>query len=201
MVTFGVIVSRQPDHSAPCSPLPATSHVTKFPVVHPLSIQQVTKCFSRNSFVLKTIHFDGGCVPPLLALHHDRRPLDYLSPIPYPLSPFFSNSCALLCTFLHPSKTQLFCFHAIPHSLPKTTRGGGTPTPSTRIKMTQASTNAISASDTRHRLYSHSTRGEVSPHTRFASHPCRFLVNYSDPILHRVGPSGRFPCSTQRPRS
>jgi hypothetical protein len=102
---------------------------------------------------------------------------------------------------LHSSKTQLFSFQAIPHSLPKTTRGGGTPTLSTRIKMTQASTDAISASDTRHRLHSHSTRGEVSPHTRFASHPCRFLVNYVDPILHRVGPAGHFPHSTRGPRS
>src|ERR1700719_1121937 len=39
--------------------------VTKSPVVHPLSIQQLTKCVPPNSFVLITIHFDGGvCVPP-----------------------------------------------------------------------------------------------------------------------------------------
>src|SRR5467141_1807955 len=68
MLTCHVVVSRQSDRSAPCPPLPATSHVTKFPVVHPLSIQQVTKCFSRNFFVLKTIHFDGGGVYPSVAL-------------------------------------------------------------------------------------------------------------------------------------
>ena len=36
------------------------SQVTKSPVVHPLYAQQLTKCSSRNSFILKTIHFDGG---------------------------------------------------------------------------------------------------------------------------------------------
>src|SRR5882762_10295548 len=38
------------------------SPVTKSPVVHPLSVQPLTKCSSRNSFVLKTIHFHGGGV-------------------------------------------------------------------------------------------------------------------------------------------
>src|SRR6266849_4515388 len=33
-------------------------------VVHLLSVQPLTKCSSRNSFVFKTIHFDGGGVPP-----------------------------------------------------------------------------------------------------------------------------------------
>ena len=33
----------------------------------------------------------------------------------------------LLRTLLHSPKTQLLCFHAIPHSLPKTPGGGGTP--------------------------------------------------------------------------
>jgi|SRR5882757_9754326 len=36
------------------------SQVTKSPVVHPLYAQQLTKCSSRNCFILKTIHFDGG---------------------------------------------------------------------------------------------------------------------------------------------
>ena len=35
-------------------------------------------------------------------------------------SSLFSNSCGLFCRFLHQSKTQLFCFQAIPHSLCKT---------------------------------------------------------------------------------
>jgi hypothetical protein len=34
-----------------------------FPVAHPLSLQPLTKCSSRNSFALTTIHFHGGCTP------------------------------------------------------------------------------------------------------------------------------------------
>ena len=37
-----------------------------FPVVHPISLQPLTKCSSRNSFALTTIHFHGGCIPPSL---------------------------------------------------------------------------------------------------------------------------------------
>src|ERR1700719_1606307 len=48
MLTFFVVVSRQPHHSAPSSRLFASSQVTKSPVVHPLSIQQVTKCFFQQ---------------------------------------------------------------------------------------------------------------------------------------------------------
>jgi hypothetical protein len=54
-----------------------------------------------------------------------------LSPIPYNLSPFFSHSCALFCTFLHSPKTQLSCFQSIAHSLHKN-RGLGEE--STRIQ-------------------------------------------------------------------
>ena len=39
------------------------SPVTKSPVVHPLSVQPLTKCSLHNSFVLKTIHFHGGVYP------------------------------------------------------------------------------------------------------------------------------------------
>src|SRR5713226_8537030 len=70
------------------------SPVTKSPVVHPLSVQLLIKCSSRNSFVLKTIHFDGGVYP----------------------RPFFSPSWALPCTFLHSAKKQLCCFQSIAHS-------------------------------------------------------------------------------------
>src|SRR5260370_1190257 len=37
-----------------------SSHLSLLTVVHPLSLQPLTKCSSRNSFVFKTIHFDGG---------------------------------------------------------------------------------------------------------------------------------------------
>src|SRR5712664_659721 len=53
-------------------------------------------------------------------------------PIPYPLSPTCpqqSRGIPFLFTFLrnllHSRKSQLFSFQAIPHSLRKTTRGGG----------------------------------------------------------------------------
>jgi hypothetical protein len=37
-----------------------------FPAVHPISLQSLTKCSSRNSFALITIHFHGGgCTPPI----------------------------------------------------------------------------------------------------------------------------------------
>src|SRR5260370_42506712 len=38
---------------------------------------------------------------------------------------FFSHSCALFCAFLHVRKTQLIYFQSLPHSLRKTTGGGG----------------------------------------------------------------------------
>ena len=72
---------------------------------------------------------------------------------------------------------------------------------STRIKMNPAGTNSSLIGETLRRLHRHSTRGGVSLRLRFASPPPRFLVNYIDPILHRVGPAGHFLHSTQRPRS
>ena len=46
----------------------------------------------------------------------------------FELSPYLSYSCALFCAFLHHRRTQPLSFQTVPHSLPKTTRGGGTPT-------------------------------------------------------------------------
>ena len=44
----------------------------------------------------------------------------------YPLSfQSLAHSFALFCIFLHSPKTQLFSFQSLPHSLQKTTRGGG----------------------------------------------------------------------------
>ncbi len=98
MVYLLVILSRQSNCSAPSSRLSASSPVTKSPVVHPVSVQPLTKCSSRNSFVLTTIHFDGGCIPCLLcplttAIAASRYP------IPYPLSfHILAHSLALFCT-------------------------------------------------------------------------------------------------------
>jgi hypothetical protein len=38
----------------------------RFPALHPISLQLLTKCSSCNSFALTTIHFHGGCIPPCL---------------------------------------------------------------------------------------------------------------------------------------
>jgi hypothetical protein len=40
-----------------------------FPAVPPISLQALIKCSSRNSFVLTTIHFHGGCIPPFATRH------------------------------------------------------------------------------------------------------------------------------------
>ena len=71
MLTSLVIVSRQPVYSTQVSHLSSSPQVTKSPIVHPLSIHQVTKCFFRNSFVLITIYFDVG-YPYLLSLSRPR---------------------------------------------------------------------------------------------------------------------------------
>ena len=116
------MVSCQLNDSAPCSRLSASSQVTKFPVVHPLSIQQVTKCFFCNSFVLKTIHFDGGVYTPCGAA--PQRPSSPRLPISYPLSPLYSHFSVLFCTFLHSSKNQLFFFRRFRTLLQKTAQRG-----------------------------------------------------------------------------
>ena len=95
MLTLLVIVSHQLNGSAPRSRLSTSSRVTKSPVVHPLSIQPLTKCPSRNSFIFKTIHFDGGVYP--LYVQTFRR----LDAFPsYPLSfHILEHSFALFCTY------------------------------------------------------------------------------------------------------
>ena len=115
MVTYHLIVSLQPNHSAPSSRLSESLPVTKSPDVHPLSIQQVTKCPSRNSFVLKMIPFNGG-VPSCLPSLHDR---DSLVLISHPLSPI-PFLFTFLHTLLHSRKNQLLCFQVFPHSFAKT---------------------------------------------------------------------------------
>src|SRR6267143_2604030 len=86
MLTCALIVSRQSAGSTLPSGIPVTlpsncffslppylfasrlhqslgPQVTKSPVVHPLSVQQLTKCSLPNPFVLISIHFDGGWYP------------------------------------------------------------------------------------------------------------------------------------------
>ena len=202
MLTCHVVVSRQSDRSAPCSPLPATSHVTKFPVVHPLSIQQVTKCFSCNSFVLKTIHFDGGgCIPRVALPPTTVIPTTAYPPfsIPYPLCiHILPHSFALFCTH---QKLNSFLFKRFRTPRQKTARGGVPLRFFSRTKMNRTRPNYSSISGTRCPLHRQPTRCVCSPRPRFVSHPHSFLLNYIDPILPRVGPAGHFPYSTQRPRS
>ena len=44
--------------------------------------------------------------------------------VPFPI-PFLFTLLRTLCALLHSPRPQPLCFQAIPHSLPKTTRGGG----------------------------------------------------------------------------
>ena len=141
----------------------------------------------------------GGCIPLCGAAPHDRHPLDCLSPILYPLSPLYSHSSALICTFLHSSKTQLFLFKRTLRQ--KTARGGVPLRFSSRTKMNRTRPNYSSIGGTRCPLRRQPTRCVCSTRPRFVSHPHSFLLNYIDPILPRVGPAGHFPYSTQRPRS
>ncbi len=55
--------------------------------------------------------------------HYGTQRLPTTGCIPYPIPPI-SFLFTFLHTLLHSSKSQLFCFQSIPHSLPKTTRGG-----------------------------------------------------------------------------
>ncbi len=52
------------------------------------------------------------------------------------LSPFFSHSSTLSCTFLHLRKTQPICFQAFPHSASKNTTAGGRAYPSLTLPLT-----------------------------------------------------------------
>ena len=76
-----------------------------------------------------------ACVPTIPILEssaHHSSPATHHSPL-YSSS-FLSNSCALFCTLLRLAKTQLIYFQTLPHSWPKSTRGGGVPPqPQTRL--------------------------------------------------------------------
>ena len=123
MPISSLIVSRQSDRSAPPSlnPRPFRScrffsltpylvtsllhqspkpQVTKSPVVHPLSIQQLTECFSPNSFVLITIHFDGGGVPGA----YQGVPLAYPPPT---LLLYFEEPIRVFAHFCEPAASRM----------------------------------------------------------------------------------------------
>ena len=113
MVICLVILTHDLGRFSPCSRIPYSSPVTKIPVVHPLSIQQVAKYYSRNSFIFSMIHFDGRVYPWWFSLSRPQSPRP-ASPFPMPFlftllrtllhffalakipTPFFSRDSALL---------------------------------------------------------------------------------------------------------
>src|SRR5216684_2920567 len=118
---------------------PASSRDEK-PVTASLLESALTKCDARNPFrtlrlravSARRIHFCENCAvsPPLLNLP-TFTPFNL--PTIFDLSPLYSISCALFCTILHAAETQLFSFHAIPHSFAKTPGCGVTPRFGARI--------------------------------------------------------------------
>ncbi len=86
-----------------------------------LSFQSITNCLFFKLFVLITIQQYRG-VPGCggsKGLNRNLLRKDFDSPC-FHLSLFFSDCCALFCTFLHSRKTQLVSFQAFAHSLPRT---------------------------------------------------------------------------------
>src|SRR5882762_8935337 len=93
------------------SKIPVVSRppVTKSPVVHPLSVQLLTKCYSRNSFVLKMIHFDGGGVhPAALSSHLPGHSLAHFCIQQKYNSLVFNRLCTLLHDFADTQNSTLF---------------------------------------------------------------------------------------------
>jgi hypothetical protein len=119
---------------APLSPLEPThtspSQITENPATLSLAKSALTRLPPANplqSALTKNSGVGGPFLPFWNSPHITRRS-------PLYSSSFFSDSCALFCTFLHPRKTQLVSFHAIPHSLQKTPGVGGGAKPSTRTR-------------------------------------------------------------------
>src|SRR5713226_737091 len=89
---------------------------THRPIHYPLSSHALTWSPFCNPFVFKFMHGMGGVYPLTFGPSHVSTR--------FRLIPFLF---AFLRTLLHSGKAQPFYFQSIPHSLPKTTRGGGTP--------------------------------------------------------------------------
>jgi len=108
MVAWVVIFGFNPRQAAP------GRHVTKIPSPQLLLFPTHTNRDARSSFRIpscencRVTSFDPSA---FLLFATSFKPFLFI----------------FLRTLLHATKTQLVCFHALPHSLPKTTRGGGTP--------------------------------------------------------------------------
>src|SRR6267378_5466459 len=109
------------------SKIPVVSRppVTKSPVVHPLSVQLLTKCYPRNSFVLRMIHFDGGGVhPAALSSHLPGHSLGHFCIQQKCNSLVFNRLCTLLHGFADTQNSTLF-FSINSALFCKNTRGVG----------------------------------------------------------------------------
>ena len=104
------------------------SHLLLFTVVHPLSIQPLTKCSFRNSFVLKTIHLSWvGCTPACtpsskFVQFKSARVSACLRSIPF----LFTFLRTLLRFFALRKKRNSFLFKRVRTLCQKTRGGGGT---------------------------------------------------------------------------
>src|SRR5258708_14337304 len=106
VVTFSLPLDHSVQHPRLSASSRVTSHlslVTKSPVVHPLSVQQLTKCPSPNSFVLITIHFDGGVHP----LNEEI------------MNPIIANSCSTIDIPAVASRHNSSLQHPLPAHVPQ----------------------------------------------------------------------------------
>jgi hypothetical protein len=169
-------------------------YVTKYQSPQVLVALSLTNCDARNSLTFRS--YEKCRVSPRTA-----SPFQSLDPNtrnhPFTLSPFFSSSYALFYTT---ALSYHHCFQLLAHCFHRD--GGCTPlaTPS-RPKMNHGMANSNSSKASLHRPRHASDYRNGLPYLRFASHPHCFLVNYIDPIPHRVGPGEHFPLATTGPRS
>src|SRR5229473_415735 len=126
MVAWVVIDRQQPRQagpfasllSTPAIPLPHLSPLLPTPYGH--SYTTAAHQPLCNQFVTHSFSSRRGCTPP--------RGFNCLCPTPYPLSPFFSNTCALFCISLHffaLTKNSTHFFSSDSALFAENTRGGG----------------------------------------------------------------------------
>src|SRR6266481_8634565 len=126
MVAWVVIDRQQPRQagpfasllSTPAIPLPHLSPL--LPTLYGHSYTTAAHQPLCNQFVTHSFSSRRGCTPP--------RGFNCLCPTPYPLSPFFSNTCALFSISLHffaLTKNSTHFFSSDSALFAKNTRGGG----------------------------------------------------------------------------
>ena len=80
---YSALLLRTPLRPPHLFTLSVVFELSKFTFIHPFSIQSLTNCSSRNSFVFKTMYFDGGVY----------LPLSFYPPRTYPHNSFRMNTC------------------------------------------------------------------------------------------------------------